>query len=182
MLCTSGSGTTAVRTMIATASDRGWRENILSQTGRLKLFVGMASLRQTTMAVSWIIEPDEKINTMTEDGISVAILAQKAPEGGALDIAPRFRYILRVAELPQEDFPAAAARLLFSSALLALPHTVEAGRVTAVALTALGQKCVHIAHGPHAAEAEARPQTTWITQANRHHRAPAPRQRYAPEA
>jgi hypothetical protein len=138
----------------------------------------MGVVMQMATAFSWIIEAEEKIDAMTEDGVSIAIFAQKSSDqGGALDIAPRFRYILRVAELSQEDFSAAAARLLFASALLAFPHTVEAGRVTAVVLATLSQKCVRIAHGPHGKEVESRPQTTWTTQAYRHHRSPTQRQR-----
>ena len=130
-------------------------------------------------AFSWIIEPEEKIDVMTEDGVNITIFAQKSSDqGGSLDIAPRFRYILRVSELLQEDFPTAAARLLFASALVALPLTVEAGYVTTVALATLSQKCIRITHGQHGKEAESRPQTTWTTQAYRHHRTPTQRQRF----
>lgn len=133
---------------------------------------------QMTAAFSWIIEPDEKIDVMTEDGVNIAIYAHKASDhAGAVDVAPRFRYIIRVNELSQADFPAAAARLLFAASLLALPYTVEAGNVSAVALTTLSQKCIRITHGPQSKETEARVQTTWTTQPYRHHRAAAPRQR-----
>jgi len=125
-----------------------------------------------TTAFSWLIEPEEKIDVMTEDGVSIAIFSNKtAEDAGALDVAPRFRYIVRIATLPQEDFATAAARLLFASALLALPHTTKDGLVTAVVLTTLNQKCVRIAHGPHVGReaGEPRAQTSWTVQANRHH-------------
>jgi len=137
-----------------------------------------------TVVVSWVIAPDEKINVMTEDSVSIALFAGKAGDGiGSLDVAPRFRYVVQISAILLEDFAVASAKLLFDVALLTLPFVVDRGMVSSVVLTNLSQKIVRICHGPQAgsdpAEAEVRKQC-WTTQHYRHHRSPIMRPKSPP--
>jgi len=135
--------------------------------------------------MSWCILPDENINVVTEDGINITIFANKGGgEGiGVLDVAPRFRYIVRVSGISLENFHSASAKILFSSALLISPYVVENGIVTDVVLVSMNQRMVRISHGPlvNSESMEDTRKQTWTTQHYKNYRSPMMRPRNPPD-
>ena len=141
-----------------------------------------------TDALSWCISPDEKINVTTEDGVNISLFAGRASEGiGVLDIAPRFRYIVRVANLAVENFSVVSSKLLFTSAVLIMPHKTDNGAVTSVVLMSMNVRMLRITHGLHPQgneesllEADPR-KHAWTTQHYKHHRSPTMRPKSPPK-
>lgn len=130
-------------------------------------------------SLSWCISVDEKINATTEDGVNISVFTIKTSDNtGSLDVAPRFRYIIRVAEISVEDFVTASAKMFFTLALLTMPFNVINGMVSSVVVMSLNSRLMRICNGqvPLAcdgdkAESEAR-RNAWTTQHYRHHRSP----------
>lgn len=122
------------------------------------------------MEAAWNFTADEEVPSATPEGICLKLFCSRTPDGqAALDLAPRFRYIVRVSGLPAAQFAQAAAAALFSAALLIVPHETQAECVVSVVVLSLNDRNIRLLHSqPLAlpAELEAR-RPAWTTQTYR---------------
>ena len=141
-----------------------------------------------TPAFSWNLSPDEEVCTTTPDGVALKVFCYKGIDGTTvLDLAPRFRYIVRISDTALETFSQMSALALYHSSLMLLPYIVEAGAtVKSVVVMSFNDRSFRIGHTqplePHhqpppntvekeTPESEAKKQA-WTTQSYRHHRSP----------
>jgi hypothetical protein len=124
---------------------------------------------------------------MTEDGVNISVFTTKTSDNtGSLDVAPRFRYIIRVAAISLEDFVAASAKTFFSLGFLTMPFSVENGVVSSVVVMSLNSRLMRISNGQiplvcdgDKGEGDGR-RNAWTTQHYRHHRSPVMRPKSPP--
>lgn len=120
----------------------------------------------------WRIDVGEEICCFTDDCIEVGLQAKAASSTdprGALELAPRFRYLVRVAECSYSTFCEWASKLLLSQNLLIVPRTIQDMTVKAAVVSNLNHRIIRIVggeDGPIAPEARVEPvrRPAWRTQ------------------
>ena len=111
----------------------------------------------------WRIDIGEEICCFTDDCIEVGLQAKAASSAdprGALELAPRFRYLVRVADCPYSAFCEWASKLLLSQNLLIVPRTIQEMTVKMAVVSNLNHRIIRIVggeDGPMALEARVEP-------------------------
>ena len=97
----------------------------------------------------WVISSGEEISCFSDDCIRLSILSKSCPSSGKafVEIAPKFRYLLRVAELPLEEFQMHASRMLLTHNILVLPEQLREGCVHASVVLSFNFRIVKLING-----------------------------------
>jgi hypothetical protein len=102
---------------------------------------------------SWNLSAEEEIKTTTDDRVFLSSVCKRGHDGViALDLAPHFRYILRVSGMTTHNCQKVAADFLYKHSLMLMPFEVEGSIVLEVVVLNLSPKVVRISHQPSQAE------------------------------
>lgn len=101
----------------------------------------------------WLIDHAEDVPCFSDDCFETSVISKTAPDGGKafLEIAPKFRYHVRVTDCDRERFQLLAANLLLSHNLLVVPSSVEGPDVRSAVVTSLNYRITRIFDGEEGA-------------------------------
>jgi hypothetical protein len=101
----------------------------------------------------WLIDNAEEISCFSDDCFQTSVISKTTPGTGKafLEIAPKFRYHVRVEGCERERFQLLAAKLLLSHNLLVVPSSFDGAEVRSAVVASLNYRITRIFDGEEGA-------------------------------
>jgi hypothetical protein len=116
----------------------------------------------------WLIDNGEEISCCSDDCFQTSVVSKSSATTGKgfLEIAPKFRYLVRVSECERDHFQLLAANMLLTHNLLVTPAATEGSKVLSAVVASFNYRITRIfdgEEGAHLCDARTDPikKTAW---------------------